>query len=102
MQRTGMSSNDFSMQPTPYSDINELLDMLLSQIQAVLQQKLVGVYLYGSLVWGDFDADISDIDLLVATASDIDAQEFAALQRMHHNFVAMHRRWHDRIEIAYL
>ncbi len=90
------------MQLTPYPDINDLLDTLLSQIQAVLHQKLVGVYLYGSLVWGDFDYDISDIDLLVATSSDIDDNEFSDLQRMHQDFVDQYKRWNDRIEIAYL
>src|SRR5437763_1681362 len=55
-----------------YAEINELLGTLLSQMQTVLEHKLVGVYLYGSLVWGDFNQESSDIDLLVATSSDID------------------------------
>src|SRR6188768_3271216 len=57
-------------------------------MQTVLEQKLVGVYLYGSLVWGDFDQESSDIDLLVATACDIDDQEFSNLHRMQLDFVA--------------
>jgi predicted nucleotidyltransferase len=89
------------VQPTPYADINDLLDRLLSQIQAALQHKLVGVYLYGSLVWGDFYYDISDIDLLVATSSDI-GQEFSDLQAMQRGFIDQHKQWDDRIEIAYL
>jgi predicted nucleotidyltransferase len=89
------------LQPTPYPDINHLLNSLLSQIQAALQHKLDGVYLFGSLVWGDFDYDISDIDLLVATSSDI-GREFTDLQRMQQDFVATHTVWDDRIEIAYL
>jgi predicted nucleotidyltransferase len=87
---------------TLYTDINELLDSLLSQIQTILNQKLIGIFLYGSLVWGDFDRDISDIDLLAVTSSDIDDEEFGALQRMHHDFVAEHKQWDDRIEIAYM
>jgi hypothetical protein len=71
-------------------------------MQTVLAQKLVGVYLYGSLVWGDFDQESSDIDLLVATASDIDDQEFSNLHKMQLDFVAKHPRWENRIEIAYL
>ncbi|GAC1422991.1 MAG: hypothetical protein NVS4B1_20310 [Ktedonobacteraceae bacterium] len=50
--------------PTSYADINELLALLLSGMQSILSEKLVGVYLYGSLVTGDFDAETSDIDLL--------------------------------------
>jgi hypothetical protein len=88
--------------PTPYADINSLLAELLTGMQAVLGTKLVALYLYGSLVTGDFDHEVSDIDLLAATASDIDDNEFAALQTMHHDFAARHREWDDRIEVAYL
>src|SRR5215213_3671111 len=87
---------------TADTEINELLDSLLAQIQAVLDQKLVGVYLFGSLVWGDFDPESSDIDLLVATASDIDDQEFGDLDQMQLGFVEKHKRWEGRIEIIYL
>ncbi|MEZ0537617.1 nucleotidyltransferase domain-containing protein [Caldicellulosiruptoraceae bacterium PP1] len=52
------------MFPTPYEDINHLLNSLLSRIQNIFGTKFLGFYLYGSLVWGDFDKDISDIDLL--------------------------------------
>ncbi len=88
--------------PTPYTDINELLDILLCQMQKILGNKLVGLYLYGSLVTGDFDKDISDIDLLAVTTSDIDDKEFDDLQKMHHDFVTIHKQWDERIEIAYL
>jgi hypothetical protein len=49
--------------PTPYTDMNALIEQLLSRIQEVLGEKLVGLYLYGSLVTGDFDHGSSDIDI---------------------------------------
>lgn len=88
--------------PTPYVDINSLLAELLTGMQAILGTKLVALYLYGSLVTGDFDHEVSDIDLLAATAADIDDNEFVALQTMHHDFATRHREWDDRIEVAYL
>ena len=90
------------MQATAYAEINELLDSLLAQIHHVLDQQLVGVYLYGSLVWGDFDPESSDIDLVVATASGIDDQEFNDLNQMQLAFIETHKRWQGRIEIAYV
>jgi predicted nucleotidyltransferase len=90
------------MQATPYPDIDALLSSLLHNMQAILNTKLVGLYLYGSLVAGDFDEEISDVDLLAATTSDIDAQDFGQLQRMHSDFVGHHPKWIDRIEVAYL
>ena len=90
------------MQPTSYPHINALLDSLLSQMQIILGEKLVGLYLYGSLVMGDFDNEISDIDLLAATATDIDHVEFSALQKMQDDIVTKQKEWDDRLEIAYL
>jgi predicted nucleotidyltransferase len=90
------------MQPTPYPHVNDLLDELLSRIRGVLGDRLVGLYLYGSLVTGDFDDDVSDIDLLAATARDVDAEDLEALKKMHHAFVRDHEGWDDRIEVAYL
>jgi len=88
--------------PTPYIDMNALIEQLLSRIQEVLGKKLVGLYLYGSLVTGDFDHGSSDIDLLAAILSDIDEEEFAALQKMHDDFVHKNKQWNGRIEVAYL
>jgi hypothetical protein len=87
---------------TPHPDINQLLGDLLDQMQRILGQKLVGLYLYGSLVSGDFDRDTSDIDLLAATESDIDDQEFQQLQSMHNDLIARNQYWRNRLEIAYL
>jgi len=88
--------------PTPYADINELLEILLSEMQKILGEKLVGLYLYGSLVIGDFDPTISDIDLVVALVSDLDDKEFEALQKMHVDFAHQHKEWDDRIEVCYI
>jgi len=90
------------MQVTPYTDINALLDSLLMHMQNILRQKLVGLYLYGSLVSGDFDHESSDIDVLAATSSDINDKEFVDLQKMHDDLIANNKKWDDRIEIAYL
>ncbi len=71
-------------------------------MQSILNDKLIGLYLYGSLATGDFDTDISDIDLLAALSSEITEAEFSALQQMHLDLIAEHPGWDDRLEIAYL
>jgi predicted nucleotidyltransferase len=90
------------MQPTPYAHINAMLDELLNGMQIALGEKLVGLYLYGSLASGDFDDTVSDIDLLAATAEPLNEADFAALDRMHQDFVREHPERADRVEIAYL
>ena len=45
--------------------IQPVLETVTSALPTQLGDALVGIYLYGSAAWGDFDDDISDIDLLV-------------------------------------
>jgi predicted nucleotidyltransferase len=87
--------------PTAYPDINHLLSELLTRQQQILGEKLIGLYLYGSLVWGDFDHDTSDIDMLAATASDVNDAELEQLRHMHNEFARQHPTWNDRIEVQY-
>lgn len=89
------------MKPTQYNEINTLLEKLSINIQAVLESRLVGFYLFGSLVWGDFDMDISDIDLLVVTSTDLTSEEFKELDIMQNLFTQNLKEWDNRIEIAY-
>lgn len=90
------------MQPTPYIQVNELIELLLTRIRSVLESKLVGLYLGGSLVIGDFDPGTSDIDLLAALSNDIDDKEFEALRQMHEDIAKEYREWDDRIEVCYI
>ncbi len=90
------------MPVTPYPDVDALLGELRTQIQQILGEELVGLYLYGSLVTGDFDPIHSDIDLLTVIAGELHEEEFALLDAMHGAFVAAHPAWEERVEIAYL
>lgn len=73
-----------------------------TQLPAVLGEQLIGMYVYGSLVWGDFDLDISDIDLAVVLRHDIDDALFAQLDTFHQQIAATYPVWVDRIELAYI
>src|SRR5947209_8699198 len=90
------------MEPTTDADIDAVLSNLSSRIRQTLGNKLVGLYLYGSLVTGDFDRAVSDIDLLAVTATVLESDEFDPLDKMHRDFVAAYPAWNDRIEIAYV
>jgi predicted nucleotidyltransferase len=95
-------NNTRPAQITPYPNINELLHGLLQDIRKALGDKLVGLYLYGSLVTGDFDMDVSDIDLMAVTSSGINEDEFDRLDRLHQDFVNQHEEWDNHLEIAYV
>jgi len=88
--------------PTPYPDINALLDLLLDSVRAVLGDRFVGLYLYGSLATGEFDPARSDIDLLVATAGELPADLLPPLAAMHERIVTMSPRWAAVLEGSYI
>lgn len=90
------------MSITAYFDVDLLLNELRSNIRQILGPKLLGLYLYGSLVTGDFDHTHSDLDLLAVLRSELSEEEFARLNAMHGAFVAAHSDWEERVEIAYL
>lgn len=86
---------------TPYPDINEVLAYLLAAQQSLLGDKLVGLYLYGSLVWGEFDHDMSDLDMLAALTDDLSESEATAIKQMHTALELQFPQWRDRIEVQY-
>jgi SAM-dependent methyltransferase len=75
---------------------------LLDELRSLLGDEFVGACLYGSLVAGDFVDGVSDIDLLVAVASDVDEARLASLRRLHDAFARRHPAWRDRIDATYL
>jgi len=75
---------------------------LASEIQGVLGDDLVGLYLYGSSVTGGFDPGVSDIDLVAVTSPEVGALDLASLERMQHAFVSRYPEWSDRLEIVYV
>lgn len=77
------------------------LSEILRRLQGVLQANLAGLYLFGSLAWGDFDPDISDIDLLAVTEAELSAAEFRALDQAHEALVRQYPRWDSRLELGY-
>ena len=90
------------MPPTPYPDVNAVLNLLLSSVQTVLGDHFVGLYLYGSLASGDFDPQRSDIDFVVVTAGELPDDMIAALETMHTRIWASGLKWAAKLEGSYL
>jgi hypothetical protein len=75
--------------------LEELQSNLLGQLADV-----VGLYVYGSLVLGDFDPEESDLDLLAALSREVGDTHLRALRRLHNQFVRAHPDWDERVEVA--
>lgn len=87
--------------PTPYPNVNEILNTLVSHIREILHDQLVGMYLFGSLANGGFD-EHSDIDILIVTNGEIPEDRFLALKEMHADVNKLDSPWAIQIEASYI
>ena len=87
---------------TPYLDVNEILDLLLSNTQQILGDQFVGMYLYGSLSSGDFNPETSDVDFLVVTTQALSDEKITELESMHHRIWASELKRASRLEGSYI
>ena len=90
------------MRPTPYADVNAILRELMASVQAILADRFVGMYLYGSLAAGDFSPETSDIDFLVVTDAEPAAEQVEALRQMHARIGAGRSKWALELEGSYI
>jgi aminoglycoside adenylyltransferase-like protein/nucleotidyltransferase-like protein len=88
--------------PTPYSDVNEVLHLLLTNVKEILKDQFVGMYLYGSLSAGDFNPETSDIDFLFVTSDSLSEEKIAALEAMHNKTWATSLKRAGKLEGAYV
>jgi predicted nucleotidyltransferase len=91
-----------TISPTPYPDVNEILNLLLVSAKGILGDQFIGMYLYGSLSSGDFDPNTSDIDFLFVTNDSLSGQTIAELENMHQQTWATSFRRAGELEGAYV
>jgi predicted nucleotidyltransferase len=94
--------SSISDHPTPFPDVNEILQELVQSIQSILGCRLIGMYLEGSLANGDFDLDRSDIDFVVVTDQDVSEDTYLALQAMHTRINQIGSGWAIQLEGSYI
>ena len=82
----------------PYPDVNAVLNMLLADVQTVLGEHFIGMYLYGSLSSGDFDPERSDIDFVVVTDELLPDETIAALRVMYARILDSGLKWAAKLE----
>ncbi|MCL4246795.1 MAG: DUF4111 domain-containing protein [Anaerolineae bacterium] len=87
--------------PTPYPDANAVLDLLLSGARAIFGERLIGMYLYGSLATGDFDPATSDVDFVVVTDAPLDDRVFAQIDALHRRIAGSGMKLAHKLEGAY-
>ena len=88
------------MIPTPYPDLNAVLQELVESIQAVLGNDLLAAYLQGSFAVGDYDLH-SDVDFIVAIDKELSDNQIRALQIMHERIYNLDCEWARHLEGSY-
>jgi predicted nucleotidyltransferase len=86
---------------TPYKHVNEVLFVLVKGILEILGNKVIGIYLFGSLSYEDFISNRSDIDLLVITNGLLSEQELEQIKVFHIKIEEDFKDWKERIESSY-
>lgn len=89
-------------QLTPYPKVNLVLQQLLTNVQAILGDRFIGLYLYGSLASGDFNPKTSDIDFVVVTTDELPIEMISALEAMHLRLKDTRLKWARKLEGAYI
>ncbi|HEX2978554.1 MAG TPA: aminoglycoside adenylyltransferase domain-containing protein [Candidatus Babeliales bacterium] len=87
---------------TRYKDINKLLHIFITEIQTIFGKNLTGIYLTGSLSYGDFNPKSSDIDLMVILKNSVSHNEIEQINKVHQKIGKAHKKWGQRIECSYI
>jgi hypothetical protein len=85
---------------TPYSELNQVLEELVSRMERNLEDNFLGAYLQGSFALGDFDI-YSDVDFIVTIEEDLTSDQVEALQEIHDRVYGMGSSWAQHLEGSY-
>jgi len=87
---------------TPYPAINAVLTEWAEGLERLLGKKVVGLYLSGSLAYGDFVPERSDIDLEAVVRHPLTNDELGSVERLHQEIEQRCPEWAGRIECSYV
>lgn len=87
--------------PTPYPQLNGVLDELARRTSDTLGHALVGIYLQGSFALGDFD-EHSDVDFITVVWEELGRRQAEALSSMHDALFDYPSAWAKHLEGSYV
>lgn len=86
---------------TPLKQVNDVLFALVKGITDILGDKIIGIYLFGSLTYEDFIPNRSDLDLLVITYGYLSDVQLEEIKKFHIKIEEDFKNWKERIECSY-
>jgi len=88
------------MSLTKHKEINELLKQLLTQVQSVLAEKFIGMYIGGSLANDSFNDETSDIDCYIVTTNELSKNTAYNIEVMHKKLYSSKLKYAKKIEAS--
>jgi hypothetical protein len=88
------------MVPTPYPQLNAVLQELVDGVRAVMDNSFVAACLQGSFAVGDFDRH-SDVDFIMVVEEELSDAHVHALQAMHERIYNLDCAWAQQLEGSY-
>jgi len=86
---------------TPYELVNIVIAEFSQGIIDQLKDNVVGIYLFGSLTYGDFNAESCDIDLMVVVNTPLTKEDILLVKSTHQLIEQKYPMWNHRIEASY-
>jgi Domain of unknown function (DUF4111)/Nucleotidyltransferase domain len=87
---------------TPHPAINSVLTEWAEGLKRLLGKNIVGLYLSGSLAYGDFVPQRSDIDLQAVVRNPLTKDELRSVEQLHREIERCWPQWANRIECSYV
>lgn len=91
---------NMNIPPTPYNDLNLVLDELVKSVREILEGNFLGAYLQGSFAVGDFDRH-SDADFIIVINEELSDPQLNSLQEMHKRIYNIDCPWAQYLEGSY-
>jgi predicted nucleotidyltransferase len=82
--------------------LDRIIPALIDDLRATFGDELLGVYHYGSAVSGGFDAQLSDLDLVIVTEPDVDTIDFHRIAGVVDRLARREPDWADRLDLAFV
>jgi predicted nucleotidyltransferase len=82
-------------------EIFEFISHYKNMLLENCSDKIIGIYLFGSLAYGGFDKGRSDIDIVVITKTLLKGFELDTVKNIHKKLEAINQKWSKRFEASY-
>lgn len=83
-------------------EINKVLDSFAKGLVSIFTDDLIGLYLTGSLSYGDFNPRSSDIDLAAILKKPAKKNQLKLIKKLHEKTEKQYKKWAKRIECSYV